>query len=361
MHHSNLLLSFIFLSLFVYGCYDTPCESGKCSSKKVYTEDDLEDLNIKTNPLKNNIFIGDTLGLEAYYQINKKLQSGEAIRIPIYRFKEQSIDELIQNAQSTYQLTSSSSIEMNKYIVSRGDVFECSWNMNSLYEFCYDVDRFESSSGVERNSIMADEDYYRIANQIKDDLIQLQLPHNDILYPYKRKYGVNESASIENPDDIHESIYDIGIAFASIIDDWPVIGPGGKVYIHLSPDGSLLATKTFRKVPGEILGTLTENDIKTADEALQELVTNKLYNLDEYQITRAEFGYFYWGKNSIQNILSPYYVFFFAPADSQYTTEVVEIVSAVKGKFAQMIDEDYQLEVERKQSQLTHDTSDTTK
>ncbi|MBQ9816119.1 MAG: hypothetical protein IJM59_01450 [Proteobacteria bacterium] len=345
----------ISVSCFILGCYDTTCENEDCPTKKVITE---EDIDTTSDALVGKLYVGDEFAIKAYHQINQTLRLGKKIDLSIYELGVPEITSLLSHNEKYYHLNTSPVMEMEKFIVARGEQYECSWNINSMYEFCHDMNHFESMSGVSRNNLMPDDEYFKIANHWKDNIIRLDMPENYQFYPYKRKFGVNGSASIDKPEEITETIYEIGVSFASTLDGWPVIGPGGKIYVHLSPDGKILATKLYRKSPNKLITKLHASDIKTADEALKELVDNREYDLEDYQITRAEFGYFYWGKNSVQNILSPHYVFFLAPADSRYTTEVVEIVSAVKGKYAKMIQSDYELEVNRKKKQIVHDVSD---
>ena len=74
--------------------------------------------------------------------------------------------------------------------------------------------------------------------------------------------------------------------------------------------------------------------------------------MNKYKLFRSEFGYYYRGKNSIQNVIAPHYAFFFEPVDGRFDTRIYHIVSAVKGEASQIVSDDQNLELERKQNNI---------
>ena len=331
------LLLILLASLVFSGCGSDTCENGPVTTS----------LSAVQSALTVQTPKGDELGVNAYDEIADKKLRHEVIRMDIYSLgSDESLSDLTENRHLAQPV-----IEENpKYVLAKSGNIECSWNKSSLYEFCYNSERFETSPGVDKSLLKSDNFYFAVAdNYLKQEIKPKVTPHFDY-FLYKKKYGINGSAPIHEPDNITETIYDIGVAYASTLDGWPVIGPGGKSYIHIMPDGDVIAHKTYRKYPQKRLARLTENDIKSPDEALAELKDKVDFN--RTTIVRREFGYYYKDNNSIQNILSPYYVFFFAPTDSRFDTVNDFFVSAVKGEMADMIDKDNALD--RKTAKIEH-------
>lgn len=306
-------------------------------------------LSVSQSALENITLTGDEPAANAIARINDVFASGRTLRMNIYELNSpDSIDDLIAKRH----FAAPQNIEDSKAVVIQDGDILCAWNRNSLYEQCINEPIFNSNTGVMRSELHPDSFYISKAlNILNEDLTPRTSAHYAFL-PYKRKYGINATAPIHEPENVTETVYEVAVGFASELDGWPVIGPGGKAYIHLLPDGTCAAQKIYRKLPGNVVATLTENDIKTPEEALNEIIQKENIDMNDFRIVRQEFGYLFLGKNSIQNIIAPHYAFFFAPTSNRVDTQNYFIVSAVKGEAAQIVDNDYQLELDRKANKI---------
>lgn len=341
MCHKNVFLSICMMGLLAAGCHaDTCSDAPKTPS--------IPSFSTTQSALKSIKLAGDLPASQAFENIQKRLASGEPFRMNIYSLSaEQTIDKMAQN-----RLGSANTKDIQNMVIASNDALECAWGRNSLYEECYRKELIQQFTPVSREDIYPDEYYIQEATKVLNVEMNAQSTAHYKFMPYKRKYGIQATAPSHDFTQITESVYEVAIGFSSELDGWPVIGPGGKAYVHMTPEGNVTTQKIYRKIPQNVIAKLTEKDIKTPDEALQEVVKKENIKLDDHHMVRHEFGYFYWGKNSIQNIIAPHYVFFFEPANGHYKTRTYYIVSAVKGEYAKLVNDDYQLEVMRKMNQI---------
>jgi hypothetical protein len=341
--YKNWLSLGLILSVFsVSACTSQePCESAPITPE-------VTGLSSTQSALKAAEFVGDAPAARAYERIQESLEAGKTIRMNIYRLSSSETIETL----AAKRLPNAKLEEGKTKAMANSDERACQWGKNSLYEECIHPELFNHKPGIARQDIYPDGFYLERAQKILDqDIDALSTAHYQFL-PYKRKLGIVKSASNDNPQAVTESVFEVAVGFTSELDGWPVIGPGGKAYIHMLPDGTPTAQKVYRKIPTDVVATLDEKDIKTPDEALAEAIKRDHIQLDRLKMVRKAFGYFYWGKNSIQNIIAPYYVFFFQPADGEFDTTNYYIVSAVKGDAAKIVEQDYALEQARKAEQL---------
>jgi hypothetical protein len=108
------------------------------------------------------------------------------------------------------------------------------------------------------------------------------------------------------------------------------------------------------RVPAQKLGAVTGADLISPDEAQREIearITARGVDLSKFTVSRSEFGYFRYGRNSVQTVLAPHYAFFFAPRPGVSSKILVEWTPAVKpGPLRAQIDADRQAEEARKQT-----------
>ena len=107
-------------------------------------------------------------------------------------------------------------------------------------------------------------------------------------------------------------ILDAGVVFTRVIDDIPVVGPGGTVMVKVLPQGAVAgASRVFRR-RGVKVATVR---IRPASEALAEFEKRlrSYRHLDgPVRVRRAEFGYFEAGRSHRQLFFEPVYAFVYA-------------------------------------------------
>jgi hypothetical protein len=122
-------------------------------------------------------------------------------------------------------------------------------------------------------------------------------------------------------------ILDAGVVFTRVIDETPVVGPGGHVMVKVLPAGAIAgASRVFRR-RGAKVGTVR---ITPAGNALTEFEKRLRHyrHLDEpVRVLRAQFGYFEGGLGYRQRFFEPVYAFVFA-TEGPAPLKSVEIVQA---------------------------------
>ena len=300
----------------------------------------------------------DSLAEQAYQKIDDILKTGKSVRLFQYQFRS-------ERAESYAELYGYDHIDYEDgEIISQKNNWKCTWNENSLYEECHDTELFLNTEGVDESELQPDEFYIDKAWDVLDKRFKLPDSDHYQFYLYKMKRLMMSSYDPDT-DKVTEKVEHVGVGFAMTMDGWPVIGFGGKAGVYMMPDGTSVSETVYRKTPTAFdrdshelhYDVITEQDLKTPEEALAELSETEELNLSEYDIIRHEFGYLTFGKTNIQNVLAPYYVFFIQPkpdGDPEISSGMVEIyeVLAVKGDKASAAKADAQREDKRIEDEL---------
>lgn len=151
---------------------------------------------------------------------------------------------------------------------------------------------------------------------------------------------------------IQETISQVGVSFATTIDGWPIIGPGGKIYVHMAPNGELLGYELYRRLPRCMGITVPISDIMSSKEALALVFKREGLESNDYNLVRAEFGYYYDAKHSVREILAPAYAFYLQSKKPNSPTILAFSQSALKGEYAKIIETDQARENTRKSKQI---------
>jgi hypothetical protein len=122
-------------------------------------------------------------------------------------------------------------------------------------------------------------------------------------------------------------ILDAGVVFTRVIDETPVVGPGGQVMVNILPDGGISgASRVFRRRGAKV----DMVRIKSAEEALAELEQRlrRDHRLDcPVRILRAQFGYFEAGRSDHQRFFEPAYAFVYLKED-QWPVKSAVVIQA---------------------------------
>ena len=224
-------------------------------------------------------------------------------------------------------------------------------NDTSGTEFFVNTDRFHKDKEVPESTLLADSDYIARARQH----VAAKLPADvagAALYPYKvRKYY--NAASNGNGIQSY-GVYQVAVALNQSIGNVPVIGPGGKTVVHMATDGAVLAHENMVRVPSRKVADVAGTDLIAPDDAqsaIEATLTGRGVDLSKFTLSRSEFGYFRYGRNSVQQLLAPHYAFFYSPKPGVSSKILVEFTPAVKaGALRTQIDADRQAEDARKQT-----------
>ena len=177
------------------------------------------------------------------------------------------------------------------------------------------------------------------------------------MYSYKLSKYYNGSAD-KLTGARTNSVYQVAAVFNEMIGNVPVIGPGGKLVVHMNPTGKVVGHEATTRQTSKLVRALGADDLLTPDEALvkaEEGLKKRGLTLKDVTVKRSEFGYFRHNRNSLQKYLAPHYAFFFNVIADPDSKVPVEIVQAVKTKdLAALIEADEALDVARKATRLSN-------
>lgn len=209
------------------------------------------------------------------------------------------------------------------------DTHELVINEDSGSEFFADLTRFHKGTGVPPSSLMSDERYFASAREYMQKALARSAAEAT-LYPYKI-YKYMNSESFEDGKASNLEAYEIAVAFNSEVDGVPVIGSGGKISVHLTVAGDVVAHESTVRALGKQIGTVSGSQMLSPDAAKQQVaerLAKRGVNLDNYTLTREEFGYYRRGRNNKQAVLAPHYAYFYEPKAGVVSKKRVEVVAA---------------------------------
>jgi hypothetical protein len=122
-------------------------------------------------------------------------------------------------------------------------------------------------------------------------------------------------------------ILDAGVVLTRVIDETPVIGPGGHVMVKILADQTIAGASRIFRPRGKRVETAR---IMSRDDALGEFEKRLRLSrhLDEsVQVLRARFGYFEHGTSRGQSYFEPAYAFVFA-TEGMGAFKSVEVIQA---------------------------------
>jgi hypothetical protein len=140
---------------------------------------------------------------------------------------------------------------------------------------------------------------------------------------------VASSDGVEPPE-----VLDARVVFTRIIDETPVVGPGGYVMVKVLPRGTIAgASRVFRPRGGKI-GTAR---VLPPNDALAEFERRlrRSRHLDQpVRVLRAQFGYFEAGTTHRQSYFEPAYAFVYATGGAAplKSLEVIQAAGSNRGR-----------------------------
>jgi hypothetical protein len=152
------------------------------------------------------------------------------------------------------------------------------------------------------------------------------------LRPYKVRRYMNESAG-PGGERTGATTYQIAVAFHETLAGLPVIGSGGKVAVHLTPEGEIISHESTVRATARPVADVSAEGLLPPDEARRQVearLAAQGVNLADYTLSRAEFGYFRLGRNSVQSLLAPHYAYVYEPASREVVGKKrVEFIPAI--------------------------------
>jgi hypothetical protein len=151
------------------------------------------------------------------------------------------------------------------------------------------------------------------------------------LYPYKVRRYMNAGTATGAP--AVSTTYQVSVAFNQSIDDVPVIGPGSKFVVHLSPDGAVVGHEQNLRAVSRQLAVIGASDLVAPEDARRDVerrLRARGVDLDGYVATRSELGYLRLGRDSIQSVVTPHYLFVYEPKPGVLGKQLVEVAPVTR-------------------------------
>ena len=237
----------------------------------------------------------------------------------------------------------------------RAGDFELSYNRDSGSELYVNTERFHNHPGVHPDKLMPESRYIENARQYVEKLFSSTMG-GGVIYPYKVRRYMDATAKLKEKPVVSTS--QVSVAFNASIDGIPVIGPGSKLVVHMDPEGHVVAHESTQRLLGAKISSIAGTALHSpasAQKMVEARIRERGIRLEEYTLSRKEFGYLRLGRNSIQDILSPYYAYIYEPRSPKVLgRKIVEITSAVSDpKLSMLIDEDMIKDQQRKDAIIT--------
>lgn len=151
------------------------------------------------------------------------------------------------------------------------------------------------------------------------------------LYPYKIRYYKNAVGRLGEKRVI--STYEVAVYYNDTIEGLPVIGPGGKISVHMTMEGEVVSHESTLRPRRRVVGVASGAGVLSPDEAQAEVearLTSRGVDLGRYSLTRREFGYLRDGRSSARNLTAPAYFYMYEPREGTEAKKRAEFVYAIR-------------------------------
>lgn len=331
----------------------------------------LIDIDTLEERIGDKLFVQDELATANYQRLDNAFRKGglDEIKLNVYQLEAPAKDPVQYVRERAAQLD----IKSKQIIFPDGDKlteknlrrlppettglgmiddkYEFAYNRINGTELLIDRERFHVGEGVDQEKIQPDKFYLQQA----DGYLKKRLEKNTAgmrLYGYKMRRYMDALAKEEGGEP-QITVSQIAVAYNTAIDGIAVIGPGSKVSVHMTPEGEVISHETTLRHTAKRVAAISAKDLLAPEagrKAVEERLRKRGVSLDGYTLARAEFGYYRRGRSSAQEIMAPYYAYFYLPkSEDQYARKLVELVPAVSNsKLLAMINKDEQQELARK-------------
>jgi hypothetical protein len=218
-----------------------------------------------------------------------------------------------------------------------------------------DTARFHTGKGVSALPMEKDAYISRARSHMQRAMPEVAARN---LRSYRLRQYMNESAGPmgERPG---ATVYQVAVAFHETLDGLPVIGPGGKVAVHMTPAGEVISHESTARAPARRVAEVSGEKLLAPEEARKQVearLATQGVRMADYRLSRAELGYLRLGRNSTQSLLVPHYAYVYEPASQEILGKKrVEVIPAVTDPaLLQQLRQDEEAETARKAARMAH-------
>ncbi|WNG44033.1 hypothetical protein F0U60_07940 [Archangium minus] len=300
----------------------------------------------------------DTIAVQAYERVRQAhaARQAQSVRLAVYSL--QPVDDVVAQVDArarTVGLEMGAARKSGHELMVEAGHRVLSIDARSGTERYVDRSRFHSGRSV-ATLPLARADYIARAREH----VQRALPEvaTRNMRAYKFRQYVNESAG-PNGERTGPQVYQVAVAFQEMVGDLPVIGSGGKVAVHLTPNGEIIAHESAARGVGRRLADLSGSEVldpEVARRQAEERLAARGVRLENYRLVRAELGYLRHGRHSPQSVMAPHYAYLYEPLSPAVGgRKVVEVVPAVTNpEVLAQLRQDAQAEAQRKAERMAY-------
>jgi hypothetical protein len=305
-----------------------------------------------------DVAVKDVPAAQAYAALGARVSNGglDALKLAVYELEPvPQIDAVTSRWATSFGAArptlASAPDEHNPFVSTRaGDGADLDFNALSGAERWTNRALFHTGAGVAETSLPDAATYVRMARahlQRTFPSIATKLP----LVPYKVRYYKNVVGKQGDPSTKSETVYQIAAAFNTTVDDLPVIGPGSKAWVHMTPDGTAVAHEHSIRGISRLVAPIPSSTIVPPEEARAQVESQlraRGVDLDHYRPSRSEFGYYRRGSRSTQTLMAPYYAFFYEPTIQGWKSLEEHVPATSDPAVLSMLESDEKRELARK-------------
>jgi len=133
---------------------------------------------------------------------------------------------------------------------------------------------------------------------------------------------------------ITESLIDAGVVYRRLVDEVPVIGPGGIAMVNIGPDADVTGLSSLWRKAGKRVAKVKTLPSAQVFEAFEKVAAQFR---GDTTVTRAEFGYFEQGPLDRQTVLEPAYVLVYVVRNEDVTHKSAFVMNAGERAYSKLM------------------------
>lgn len=122
-----------------------------------------------------------------------------------------------------------------------------------------------------------------------------------------------------------ERILDAGVVYGRVIDELPVIGPGGMAMVQVAADSQVVGARRIWRTLGRGVASVK---LRPADWAVREFEAAVARVMGDVEVVQAQLGYLEFGALDRQTLIEPVYAFVYVLRHGEVASKHVHVMHA---------------------------------
>ncbi len=124
---------------------------------------------------------------------------------------------------------------------------------------------------------------------------------------------------------VDERILDAGVVYGRIIDELPVLGPGGMAMVNVAADGQVVGARRVWRGLGRGIANVK---LRSADWAIETFEAAVAGLHGEVKVLKSQLGYLEFGELDRQTLIEPVYAFVYVALHGEVASKHVHVLHA---------------------------------